>query len=83
MLKVKVTASGRISLPATLRERYGLARGVEVLVEDTGEAIILRMLDQAVAHAQAISRRLTEGKAGSIVDDFLAERAREADGDVP
>ena len=79
MLKAKVTASGRISLPADLRRRHGLARGGEVLVEDTGEAIVLRTLDQAVAHAQAISRRLLAGKVGASVDDFLAERAREAE----
>lgn len=79
MLKVKVTPSGRISLPAGLRRRHGLSAGAEVLVEDTGEAIVLRTLDQAVAHAQAISRRLTTGKPGASLDDFLADRANEAD----
>ena len=79
MLKAKVTASGRISLPADVRRRHGLARGGEVLVEDTGDAIVLRTLDQAIAHAQAISRRLATGKSGATVDDFLSDRAREAD----
>lgn len=78
MPKAKVTASGRMSLPADLRKRYGLTRGGEVMVEDTGEAIVLRTLDQAVARAQALSRRLVGGRPGASVDDFLTERAREA-----
>ncbi|MGX7704747.1 hypothetical protein [Methylobacterium sp. Gmos1] len=45
------------------------------MVEDTGDAIVLRTLDQAVAQAQAISRRLVAGQAGASVDDFLAARA--------
>jgi bifunctional DNA-binding transcriptional regulator/antitoxin component of YhaV-PrlF toxin-antitoxin module len=67
-----------MSLPADIRRRHGLAGGGEVLVEDTGEAIVLRTLGQAVARAQEISRRLVAGRTGSTVDDFLAERAREA-----
>ena len=44
-----------------------------------GDAIVLRTLDQAVARAQVLSRKLVAGKAGASVDDFLADRAREAE----
>lgn len=77
--KARVTAEGRMSLPARMRQRHGLARGGEVLVEDMGDAIVLRTLDQAVARAQAISARLTAGRPGASVDDFLAERAAETE----
>jgi len=40
---------------------------------------VLRTLDQVVARAQATSRRIAEGQPGASVDDFLAERQREAD----
>ena len=70
---------GRLSLPAELRRRHGLADGGEVVVEDTGDAIVLRTLDQIVRRAQAISERLSAGKPGAAVDDFLADRAREAE----
>jgi bifunctional DNA-binding transcriptional regulator/antitoxin component of YhaV-PrlF toxin-antitoxin module len=70
-----------MSLPAGVRRRHGLARGGEVLVEDTGDAIVLRTLDQAVARAQAMSRRLIGGRTGASVDDFLADRARDAAGE--
>jgi AbrB family looped-hinge helix DNA binding protein len=78
-MKAKVMPDGRISLPAGLRKKYHLVQGGEVIVEDTGDAIVLRTLDQVVARAQALSRRLVAGQAGSTVDDFLADRARDAE----
>ena len=78
-MKVKVMPDGRLSLPAELRKKHGLAQGGEVIVEDIGDAIVLRTLDQVVARAQVFSRKLVAGKAGASVDDFLADRAREAE----
>ncbi len=75
-MKAKVMPDGRISLPAGLRKKHGLVRGSEVIVEDAGDAIVLRTLDQVVARAQALSRKLVEGQACASVDDFLADRAR-------
>ncbi|MGI8841274.1 MAG: AbrB/MazE/SpoVT family DNA-binding domain-containing protein [Caulobacteraceae bacterium] len=63
MDRAKVTAEGRMSLPADLRRRHGLGRGGEVLVEDMGDAIVLRTVDQAVARAQAMSRRLISSRS--------------------
>ena len=71
-------ADGRVSLPVQLRKKHGLVHGGEITVEDAGDAIILRTVDQAVARAQALSRKLVEGKTGESVEDFLADRAREA-----
>ncbi|MGI4799885.1 MAG: AbrB/MazE/SpoVT family DNA-binding domain-containing protein [Janthinobacterium lividum] len=78
-MKARVMPDGRLSLPAELRRRQGLAQGGEVIVVDAGDAIVLRTLDQVVARAQAFSRTLVEGRAGATVDDFLSDRAREAD----
>jgi AbrB family looped-hinge helix DNA binding protein len=77
-VKAKVTADGRVSLPAALRNKHGLAQGGEVIVEDAGDAIILRTIDEVVARAQALSRKLVAGTSGASVDDFLADRARDA-----
>ncbi len=66
--------------PAELRRKHGLAQGGKVIVEDIGDAIVLRTLDQVVARAQALSRKLVAGKTGASVDDFLANRARAAEG---
>ncbi|WP_428393566.1 AbrB/MazE/SpoVT family DNA-binding domain-containing protein [Lichenicoccus sp.] len=78
-MRTKVMPDGRISLPAGLRKKHGLFQGGEVIVEDAGDAIVLRTLGQVVVRAQALSRRLVNGQAGSTVDDFLNDRAREAD----
>lgn len=78
-MRAKVMPDGRVSLPADLRKRHGLIHGGEVIVEDMGDAIVLRTLDQVVARAQALSRRLVGDKAGASVADFLVDRAREAE----
>ncbi len=77
-MRAKVMPDGRMSLPADLRKRHGLGNGGEVIVEDVGDAIVLRTLDQVVARAQDMSRRLIGGHVGASVEDFLADRAREA-----
>jgi bifunctional DNA-binding transcriptional regulator/antitoxin component of YhaV-PrlF toxin-antitoxin module len=78
-MKARVMPDGRVSLPADMRRRHGLDRGGEVIIEDTGDAIVLRTLDQIVARAQALSRQLLAGKENVSVDDFLEERRREAE----
>jgi AbrB family looped-hinge helix DNA binding protein len=80
-VKAKVMPDGRLSLPAELRKKHGLAQGGELIVEDIGDAIVLRTLDQVVVRAQALSRKLVAGKPAASVDDFLADRAREAEGE--
>lgn len=78
-MTARVMPDGRVSLPAELRRRHGLEHGGDLIVEDTGDAIILRTLDQIARRAQALSRELLAGKTGYSVDDFLAERRREAE----
>lgn len=78
-MKAKVMPDGRVSLPAAVRKRHGLAHGGEVLVEDTGDAIMLRTVGQVVAQAKARTRQLLGDRPGTSVDDFLADRRREAE----
>lgn len=78
--KATVTASGRMSLPADIRKRYGLAKGGDVIVEDTGDAIVIRTLDQLVHRAQTMARKLVDQQPASV-DDFLADRRRDAGGE--
>ena len=78
-MKARVMPDGRVSLPADMRRRHGLDRGGDIIIEDTGDAIVLRTLDQIVKRAQALSRQLLAGKANVSVDDFLEERRKEAE----
>lgn len=79
-IKATVSASGRISLPADIRRRYGLANGGDVVVEDTGDAIVIRTVDQLVGRAQTMTHKLVGHKKASV-DDFLADRRKDAGGE--
>jgi AbrB family looped-hinge helix DNA binding protein len=75
----KISPSGRLSLPAGFRKSLGIERGGDVVVELVGREIRIRTVDEAVAQAQAISRRLLADKPEASVEAFLAERRREAE----
>ena len=75
---VKITASGRLSLPAALRKRLGLSGGGELLIEETPNSIVLRTAAQAVANAQAIVRKYTGDDPEASVDAFLANRRKDS-----
>jgi hypothetical protein len=60
------------------RKAVGLEHGGNVLIELVGREIRIRTVDEVVAQAQAIARRLTAGNPDASVDAFLAERRREA-----
>jgi bifunctional DNA-binding transcriptional regulator/antitoxin component of YhaV-PrlF toxin-antitoxin module len=77
-IRARVTETGWLSLPAEFRKAIGLERGGDVVVELAGKEIRIHTVDEVVARAQELTRRLLVGKAGTSVDDFLAERRREA-----
>jgi bifunctional DNA-binding transcriptional regulator/antitoxin component of YhaV-PrlF toxin-antitoxin module len=80
-IRATLTASGRLSLPATLRKKYGLIAGTEVVVTDTGDALMVRSVDQVIAQSQARVKALGLAARGASVDDFLADRKVEANGE--
>jgi AbrB family looped-hinge helix DNA binding protein len=69
-----VSPSGRISLPTEFRKAVGLEAGGKVLVELDGKEIRIRTVREAVARAQARSRRLFADRPNVSADDFLAHR---------
>ena len=76
---LKVDNQGRIAIPAKLRKEAGIDRDAEVLAffEDGGIVIITR--DEALAQAQRMARAALGSFKGSVVDEFLAGRRREAE----
>jgi AbrB family looped-hinge helix DNA binding protein len=76
--QITVTPSGRMSLPADIRKRLGLADGGALLVEEMPDGVILRTVAQSIAHAQALARKYTAGKPAASVDAFLANRRTES-----
>jgi AbrB family looped-hinge helix DNA binding protein len=76
--RAKISESGRLSIPSKIRKEMGLAGGGDVVLELDGNELRLRTVDAAVARAQEITRRVLAGNPKASVDDFLAERRREA-----
>ena len=75
-IRAKVSDTGRLSIPAEFRRAVGLEQGGDVVVSLQDGEIRIRTVDEAIAQAQAASRRLLGGKRGASVDGFLAERKR-------
>lgn len=73
-IQVTITPNGRLSLPADIRKRLGLAGGGSLLVEETPDGVILRTVAQSVAHARALARKYTADRPEASVDAFLANR---------
>ncbi len=73
-----VAANGRIVLPAEVRRRMGLKEGGALLAEETPDGLILRTVEQSVAHAQTLARRYTADEPEASVEAFLANRRSES-----
>lgn len=78
VLQVAITASGRMSLPADIRKRLGLAQGGMVYVEETEGGVMLRTAPQIVAQAQALAKQYAEGRRTPVSD--VAAGLSEAEG---
>ena len=73
----RVSKSGRLSVPAEFRK--ALEQGGDVVVELDDRQLRIITVRDAIARAQELSKRLLEGKPDISVDDFIAERHREAE----
>lgn len=76
-VQVKITANGRISLPANVRKRLGLEGGGAILLEETPDGVILRTVAQAIARAQDIARKYAD-RPGANVEAFLEDRREDS-----
>jgi AbrB family looped-hinge helix DNA binding protein len=75
--RARVSTSGRISLPAEFRKAVGLEHGGDVVVELDGKDIRIRTIDEGIARAQAIARRLFADKPSVSADDFVKHRKQD------
>ena len=72
--KVKVSPTGRLSLPIEVRKAVGLEKGGTVLVEAENGDIRIRTVDEVFANARKLARKFA-GKDASV-DDFLKFRRK-------
>ncbi|MGQ9532081.1 MAG: AbrB/MazE/SpoVT family DNA-binding domain-containing protein [Desulfotomaculales bacterium] len=75
MQKVTVSEKGQISIPVSLRRRYGLKKGDRLVVEDADGAIVLRPLPRHPL--LALRGRLKGAGKERLTDLLLKERAAE------
>jgi AbrB family looped-hinge helix DNA binding protein len=84
-LKLKVGEKGQILIPKLLREKYGVKKGEAVLIEPTGEGIlvkgrpspeqILEMLRRHEEEVKALGAR--SPKLGDLQRSYLEEEFEE------
>lgn len=75
-MRLQVDAAGRIVLPKPVRTRYGIKPGVELELEEAGDAIVLRPRTSATA------LEFQDGMlvyAGELPKDFDIRRIIEED----
>jgi AbrB family looped-hinge helix DNA binding protein len=72
----RVSETGRMTVPASVRSALGLENGGEVVLEIVDGELHVRTVSQAMDRARALARKILGGK--TTVDEFLADRRREA-----
>jgi antitoxin PrlF len=75
--KVRVTESGRISIPADMRRAMGLEKGGYVQLKLDDDGLHLETPHQFVKRIQKMARETGWAKTGTV-DEFIAERRKEA-----
>lgn len=75
---VKLSSNGRISLPAAMRKRLGLVDGANVVIQEMDDGLLIQSTEQAVDRVRRWTRDVLGDRPGTSVDDFLAEKRREA-----
>lgn len=79
-LDLRVGSNGRMVLPKALREAMGLSGDTKVIATLEGDEVRLTPVEHGARRAQDLYRR--HAKNGRAVDDFLADRKREADAEA-
>jgi AbrB family looped-hinge helix DNA binding protein len=80
-ISTKISDTGRITVPASLRAAAGLERGGPVVLEVVDGELRVRSVARTMDRARALAREIVAGRPGATVDDFIAARRREAEGD--
>jgi AbrB family looped-hinge helix DNA binding protein len=84
-MRSKVDRFGRIIVPKEIRDRHGLVSGSEVEIEETADAILLRLLSDLPGLVEKDGILVFRGRANGALDSALrshrGERLRRARGD--
>lgn len=79
-IKSTIQENGQITLPATLRRKYGMRKGDEVFIQDTDNGLLVRpRTSKMLEHLQVIGREL---KAAGITRQELIANGRKIRGQL-
>lgn len=75
----KLIKGGKIVIPAALRRELGFEDGDTLVLEREAGGVVIKTRGQVLREIQADVRAKLGDYKGSLVDDLIAERRREAD----
>ncbi|WP_066658834.1 MULTISPECIES: AbrB/MazE/SpoVT family DNA-binding domain-containing protein [unclassified Sphingomonas] len=76
----KMIAGGKIVVPAEVRRALGVKDGDSIVIErDERGQFILKTYAQVVKEVQAKFKAMVGPYEGSLVDEFIADKRREAE----
>ena len=77
--RVRLDSAGRIVVPAGFRKALGISAGQELVMALDEGFVRLQTIDAALERVRVIARRRRRSRSdASVVDEFIAERRREA-----
>jgi len=79
-IPARITQGGRLVIPAAVRKSMKLRDGELVLLQMQGNVLQVRTLDETLDAVQARYAQVLG--PDSLVDEFIAERRREAAGEL-
>jgi len=74
-------AAGRIVIPVEFRKALGAEDGSTLVMRLEGNEVRIYTIEEAARRAQQFAKKYMKSK-GSIVDELIAERRREAKGEL-
>ncbi|MGD0995534.1 MAG: AbrB/MazE/SpoVT family DNA-binding domain-containing protein [Candidatus Bathyarchaeia archaeon] len=68
-----MTRKGQITVPVSLRRKYGIEEGMKMIVEDSGSGIVLKVVPRIEDLAGIDAGKITVEKAFEILDKMRSE----------
>jgi AbrB family looped-hinge helix DNA binding protein len=72
-MEVLVTRKGQITVPVSLRRKYGIEEGMKMIVQDSESGIILKVVPRIEDLAGIDAGKITVEKAFEILDKMRSE----------
>jgi AbrB family looped-hinge helix DNA binding protein len=73
-METHATVKGQIVIPAALRRKYGIKAGTKIIVSDTGEAILLKPVNE-----ESLKRLQGKLRGQGVLTSLMEERRKDAE----